>query len=101
MLLRPQRHVLLIAAALTIGIWILPPIQRQRQIMNFPTPLDIGPTFRTELQSEHVWLWQLRPHQEIWFGLLIARTVGLLTMTGVALAALRQTHSSRAISPRR
>ena len=89
-----QRRVLLAAGVLTLVLWLYPPVQRPRQIMNYPTPLDVEPTFRTETHSAHFWIWQLRPHQDVWYGMLIARTLGVWTLALVAVEALRKTRRS-------
>jgi hypothetical protein len=88
-----QAWVLVIASLITLTLWLFPPIAETRQIpLNVMLPV-LGPAFREEIRSYHAWIWSFRPHQEIWFAVLIPRTVAVWAAALVAMEALRRPRS--------
>ena len=93
-----QRWVLVIAGVFTLTLWLLPPIAYTRQMPVHAMLPALGPAYREEIRSYHEWVWNLRPHQEIWFEVLIPRTVGVWMAALVAMEALRRPRLSGAAS---
>jgi hypothetical protein len=83
--------VLVVAGVLTLLLWLCPPIASTRQIPVSAMLPAFGPAYREEIRSYHEWIWNLRSHQEIWFEVLIPRTVGVWMASLVTMEALRRT----------
>ena len=86
---RKQTWVLALATLLTLALWLFPPIAYSRQLPTVTVIPGFGPSFREEIATYHLWIGSLMPHQEIWFGMLIARTVGVWTAALVSLEVFR------------
>lgn len=85
-----QRRVLALALVVTLALWLVPPVRRVRQIQNIPGPIVPLPSSRVELRSEWVWIGRLRRDDDVWLGMLLARTVAVWTATIVVLEFLRR-----------
>lgn len=85
-----QRRVLALTLLVTLAIWLMPPVRRMRQIPNIPFPILPLPSSRLELRSEQVWVWRLRPGDELSLGMLLARTFAVWTAAAVVLEFLRR-----------
>ena len=87
---RKQAWVLAIATLLTLILWLFPPIAYSRQLPTATVLPGFGPSFREETATYHLWIGRLLPHQEIWFGMLIPRTVGVWMAALVSLEVFRR-----------
>lgn len=85
-----QHRVLAVALLLTIALWLVSPVRRVRQIQKIPGPVIPLPSSRVEVRSEWVWIGRLRPNDELWLGMLLARTFAVWTVAIVVLEFLRR-----------
>jgi hypothetical protein len=86
MLTRTSRRILTISAFATILLWIYPPVARLERIVDTPSYVMPLPSDHLERRSEHHWVWQLRPEDDIWWGVLLARIFAVWTAAGLACA---------------